>query len=144
MPYRKLSITCDPFVIVVLQELNNSRHVLTEDLCIPNPCGINAKCEPGTDDAGNDRPVCTCLQGYFGNALTGCTRGECLRNDDCLNSEACINYRCVNACKNMQCGTNAECSPRNHIAGCSCPPGYNGDALDYCRPVYSEPYIQRY
>ncbi|KAI4455120.1 endoglin-related [Holotrichia oblita] len=115
-----------------------------EDICSPNPCGVNTKCESGSDDAGNERPVCTCLPGYFGNALTGCIRGECSGDEDCLNSEACINYRCVNACMNMQCGTNAECSPRNHIAGCSCPPGHNGDALEYCHPVYSEPYIQQY
>ncbi|KAJ8954476.1 hypothetical protein NQ314_007082 [Rhamnusium bicolor] len=43
---------------------------------------------------------------------------------------------CRNPCVN-QCGVNANCNPRRHIAVCTCPAGYNGDALIQCYPVRS-------
>lgn len=44
------------------------------DLCDPNPCGVNAQCQPGYDNNNRERPVCTCLPGYVGNALSSCNR----------------------------------------------------------------------
>ncbi|KAJ8950738.1 hypothetical protein NQ318_011231 [Aromia moschata] len=43
---------------------------------------------------------------------------------------------CQNPCAN-QCGVNANCNPRRHIAVCTCPAGYNGDALIQCYPERS-------
>ncbi|XP_054290488.1 fibropellin-1-like [Macrosteles quadrilineatus] len=101
------------------------------DLCIPNPCGTNARCEPGHDRSGKERPVCTCIPGYLGDPLSYCRRGECSTDNDCRNDQNCINYNCVSSCTN-QCGVAAMCNARNHVAVCSCPPGYTGDALTRC------------
>nr|CAD7587044.1 unnamed protein product [Timema genevievae] len=70
------------------------------DLCEPNPCGRNAQCQPGYDNTGKDRPVCTCLPGYVGNGVVGCVRGECTSNYDCPDHSVCSSSECVNACSN--------------------------------------------
>nr|CAD7201182.1 unnamed protein product [Timema douglasi] len=75
----------------------------TRDLCEPNPCGRNAQCQPGYDNTGKDRPVCTCLPGYVGNGVVGCVRGECTSNYDCPDHSVCSSSECVNACSNV-CG----------------------------------------
>uniref|UniRef100_A0A8D8WK56 EGF-like domain-containing protein n=1 Tax=Cacopsylla melanoneura TaxID=428564 RepID=A0A8D8WK56_9HEMI len=118
-------MTGDPFV--------RCRPFDKYDLCDPNPCGENAKCQPGYDKSGKDRPVCTCLSGYVGDALTYCRRGECQSDNECSYDQVCENYSCVKACTS-QCGINAQCNARNHVATCSCPPGYQGDALSRCYP----------
>lgn len=66
---------------------------VAEDLCEPNPCGANAKCQPGFDRTNKERPVCTCLPGYTGDPLRGCVRGECTDDSGCADSQACIDYR---------------------------------------------------
>lgn len=48
--------------------------IVLGDLCEPNPCGTNAKCTPGHDRTGAERPVCTCPSGYIGNALVACDK----------------------------------------------------------------------
>ena len=82
--------TGDPFV--------SCRPFTPADLCTPNPCGANAYCKPGTDNlTGEDRPVCLCNEGYRGNGVTGCVRGDCvsLRHDMCPDSRACYDSTCV-------------------------------------------------
>ncbi|XP_060520378.1 neurogenic locus notch homolog protein 1 isoform X2 [Cylas formicarius] len=117
-------MTGDPFV--------RCRPFTPEDLCEPNPCGANARCEPGFETrTGKERPVCFCLTGYTGDPVRGCQRGECTEDSHCPPSQACIEYRCQNPCVG-QCGTNAECNARNHVAVCTCPSGYQGDALYQC------------
>ncbi|KAF5287630.1 hypothetical protein FQA39_LY15833 [Lamprigera yunnana] len=116
-------MTGDPFTFC--------RPFTKNDLCEPNPCGANAKCEPGYDKYNKERPVCTCHPGYIGDPITGCVRGECQSNIDCRNNQACFEYKCENPCRG-QCGINAVCNPRNHIAVCTCLEGYNGDALTQC------------
>lgn len=69
-----------------------------EDLCDPNPCGPNARCEPGYDRYHQDRPVCTCHTGYTGDPLIGCIRGECTEDSHCGDSQACIDYRWEMCC----------------------------------------------
>lgn len=64
-----------------------------EDLCVPNPCGANAQCQPGYDNQQRERPVCTCLPGHLGDPLRGCTRGECQQDDHCPDNRACIDYQ---------------------------------------------------
>ncbi|CAH0767615.1 unnamed protein product [Bemisia tabaci] len=120
-------MTGDPFV--------RCRPFDKYDLCNPNPCGENAKCQPGFDNTGKERPVCTCLPGFVGNALSYCRRGECTSESECRYDQTCYNYECKPVCSTLQCGERANCNARNHIATCSCPPGYTGDALSRCYPV---------
>ncbi|XP_046465435.1 neurogenic locus notch homolog protein 3 isoform X1 [Neodiprion pinetum] len=122
-------MTGDPFV--------SCRPFEPLDLCQPNPCGINAVCTPGHDNTGKERPVCTCPTGYIGNALISCQRGECLSDNECPDNRACIDFSCQNPCTGRQCGPSATCSPRRHIAVCTCPDGTRGDALVTCNPIDS-------
>merc|ERR1712013_602667 len=120
--------TGDPFV--------SCRPFTKADLCNPNPCGLNAFCEPGVDNlTGEDRPVCLCEDGYRGNGVTGCTRGDCisLRHEQCPNNKACYDSTCVDPCSPTFCGGGRCCNPTancrgvDHKAECSCPPGTEGD-----------------
>ncbi|XP_063698652.1 neurogenic locus notch homolog protein 3 isoform X1 [Culicoides brevitarsis] len=127
-------MTGDPFV--------RCRPFTKEDLCIPNPCGANAQCVPGHDRSGKERPVCTCLPGYTGNALSNCVRGECQSDSECSDHRACVAYQCVDPCIG-QCGIGAECHAKRHLAVCTCPTGTSGDALVQCRQSRSFP-VARY
>jgi len=107
-----------------------------EDLCRPNPCGPNAYCKPGIDNrTGEDRPVCLCNEGYRGNGVTGCTRGECtsLQHNTCPNDRACYDSSCIDPCGPTFCGGSPCCNPTancravDHLAECSCPPGTEGE-----------------
>lgn len=111
----------------------------SEDLCKPNPCGTNAQCQPGYDNTGKDRPVCTCLPGYVGDALSYCRRGECTTDSECRGDLICENYECKSVCTG-QCGIDAQCTAKQHTAVCSCPPGYTGSALSRCYPERSGRY----
>ncbi|XKL64389.1 hypothetical protein PGB90_004475 [Kerria lacca] len=116
-------MTGDPFV--------RCRPFEPADLCEPNPCGANTKCTPGHDNTGKERPVCTCLPGYVGDALTACRRGECQSDQECRSDQVCLNYECRSVCTD-QCGIDAICNAQNHVATCSCPPGYAGNAITRC------------
>lgn len=87
--------------------------------------------------------VCTCLPGYTGNPLTHCSRGECQSDVECSDSRACINYSCVDPCIG-QCGSNAICEAKRHLAVCKCPQGFSGDALVSCRQSRSYPVARYY
>uniref|UniRef100_A0A1B6G9L9 C-type lectin domain-containing protein n=1 Tax=Cuerna arida TaxID=1464854 RepID=A0A1B6G9L9_9HEMI len=50
---------------------------------------------------------------------------ECLVNEDCPTHKACVRTSCVTPCDG-RCGNNTECIARDHIAACSCLPGYSG------------------
>lgn len=87
--------------------------------------------------------VCTCLPGYTGNPLSHCVRGECQSDGECSDNRACINYACVDPCIG-QCGSNAICEARRHLAVCRCPQGFSGDALVSCRQSRSYPVARYY
>lgn len=128
-------MTGDPFI--------SCRKFVPEDLCRPNPCGQNAICTPGYDRTQRERPVCTCPAGYTGNALTSCVRGECQSDSECGDHRACINYSCVDPCRG-QCGSNAVCQAKSHLAVCTCPTGTTGDALISCSQTKSYPVARYY
>merc|ERR1712115_308486 len=120
--------TGDPFV--------SCRPFTPEDLCRPNPCGPNAYCKPGIDNrTGEDRPVCLCEEGYRGNGVIGCTRGECisLQHNACPGNRACYDSTCKDPCSPTFCGGSPCCNPTadcrgvQHLAECSCPPGTEGE-----------------
>uniref|UniRef100_A0A6A7FWN7 Neurogenic locus notch homolog protein 3-like n=1 Tax=Hirondellea gigas TaxID=1518452 RepID=A0A6A7FWN7_9CRUS len=99
------------------------------DPCTPNPCGLNAQCR----SEGN-RAICTCLSRYEGDPLSNCRRSECIASDDCRSHQACQQRRCIDPCNIPGiCGTQTECTVRNHQPVCSCRRGYVGDPFTRCR-----------
>ncbi|GLV36703.1 asperous [Carabus blaptoides fortunei] len=123
-------MTGDPFV--------RCRPFEKRDLCEPNPCGTNARCQPGYDRTNKERPVCTCPEGYTGDPLRGCTPAECTMDGHCPDDKHCFNYNCVNPCHG-QCGAGGICNARRHVAVCTCQEGYAGDALNNCYDTKVDP-----
>ena len=97
----------------------------TPQPCQPSPCGANAQCRE-QNRAGS----CTCLPDYIGNPYEGC-RPECVLNSDCPPNKSCVRNKCQNECPGA-CGQNADCQVINHLASCTCRPGYTGDPFRYC------------
>jgi hypothetical protein len=93
--------------------------------CFPSPCGANAVCRQR-----NDVGSCTCMPDYIGNPYEGC-RPECVLNSDCPSNKACLGSKCMDPCPGT-CGQNAECQVINHLASCTCIPGYTGDPFRFC------------
>ena len=96
--------------------------------CFPSPCGANAICQQ-RNDAGS----CTCIPDYIGNPYEGC-RPECVLSTDCPSNKACIRNKCMDPCPGT-CGQNAECQVINHLASCTCIPGYTGDPFRFCNVI---------
>ena len=91
-------------------------------------CAINAECRVQLH-----RPICTCREGFTGNAQSGCHEIGCRANSDCPATEACVNRNCIDPCQYTQCGTNAYCkADYNHNARCYCLDGYRGNPLISC------------
>ena len=110
---------------------------LEADLCTNKPCGPNAVCQLGQ---------CLCLPGFKGDAedpRKGCQSSTCSNNLDCGYNEICQSvkgqYRCVDACSNVQCGPNSRCVTDNHHSTCICIDGFSGNPSDFaagCLPEY--------
>lgn len=100
-------------------------------MCIPSPCGSNAKCSNGT---------CTCFPEYYGDPYSGC-RPECVINSECARNKACIRNKCIDPCPGT-CAQNAQCNVVNHIPMCSCPENLSGNAFIQCIPI-SKPEIKQ-
>lgn len=103
--------------------------------CVINPdCSLNQACSnmkcinPCADACGfgaecqvvNHFPVCSCPQGYTGDALISCTPAQI--------------FVPVNPCDPSPCGANSRCLlSENGYAVCSCLPGYRGSP-PVCQP----------
>lgn len=111
-----------------------------------NPCGTKPCVDSSECKVYNHNPVCTCPIGYNGNPNVACTKEtvECRNDLDCPSQTACINAECVNPCTLTEpCGINAECkvidtSPIRTMI-CICPPGYQGNAVEECKPIAKQP-----
>lgn len=112
-------IPSTPFSVIISLE----DEIQPKDPCYPTPCGPNTQCSNGH---------CSCLSDYIGNPLAGC-RPECLLNSECPRDRSCVRSKCVDPCIGT-CSPTATCSVLNHIAICSCPPGYTGNAHIACVP----------
>ncbi|XP_037076509.1 neurogenic locus notch homolog protein 1-like isoform X2 [Pollicipes pollicipes] len=107
---------------------NRNTASVSADPCSLGLCGTNANC-----NNVNGRAVCSCPDGYEGNPLTACTRGECSQDSECPPGLACVGVSCVDPCSRNVCGSAADCQVVNHRAICSCPVGYVGDPFVSCR-----------
>lgn len=98
----------------------------------PCNCGINAECR-----IKDHKPVCSCKQGYEGNAQIECIRIGCRADDECSPQHSCINRQCVAACSAdlNPCGLHAECYGINHRPVCECLPGFSGNPHQSCIPL---------
>lgn len=94
--------------------------------CTPNPCGSNAMCREQ-----NGIGACQCIPDYYGNPYEGC-RPECILNSDCASNRACLQNKCQDPCPGS-CAQNAFCQAINHIASCTCQPGYTGNPFSTCQ-----------
>ncbi|XP_050739992.1 sushi, nidogen and EGF-like domain-containing protein 1 isoform X2 [Eriocheir sinensis] len=99
------------------------------DPCRPTPCGPNTRCEVNPSGIA----LCRCIEGYVpdGHTINGC-KPQCTVNDDCPDDYRCRANQCVRVCVTGACGLNADCTARNHVAQCRCPPRYRGDAHISC------------
>lgn len=100
------------------------------DVCIPSPCGPNAKCQ-----AVNGSPSCSCLPEFIGTPPA--CRPECSSNSDCAYNLACINRKCQDPCPGS-CGVNTECSVTQHTPNCKCQKGYVGNPFIACHIIQQE------
>ncbi|CAH1100710.1 unnamed protein product [Psylliodes chrysocephalus] len=96
--------------------------------CTPGLCGQNADCRPQLH-----RAVCTCRDGYTGNAQQTCFEIGCRSDSECAPTHSCVNKECVDPCLFTSCGLNAQCrADYNHKARCYCPNNFRGDPFVRC------------
>lgn len=105
-----------------------------QDPC-PGTCGTGALCQ-----VVNHIPICSCPNGYNGNAFVACRLSERKFFVQILGLEVMtdIFYYIVappksNPCNPSPCGANSQCREINGQAVCSCVPGFIGSPPT-CRP----------
>lgn len=103
---------------VINQECQPNQACINEkckDPCI-GACGSNARC-----NVINHTPLCSCLEGYKGDAFIGCVVVP--KDEE------------VSPCSPSPCGENTMCSVVNGAARCSCiPPNIGNPYAGGCRP----------
>lgn len=82
----------------------------------PGACGLNAVCS-----VYNHVPICTCIDGYEGDALSSCSPKPVPTPQDPVIEDPCYP---------SPCGPNAQCQD----GICTCWPEYQGDPYTGCRP----------
>lgn len=95
---------------------------LKEKACIRNKCSnpCSGICGQNSDcTVINHIPICTCLEGYTGDAFLVCSKIKVPSPQ--------------NVCNPSPCGPNSQCREINGQAVCSCVPGYMGSPPT-CRP----------
>uniref|UniRef100_A0A8D8VM32 Neurogenic locus Notch protein n=1 Tax=Cacopsylla melanoneura TaxID=428564 RepID=A0A8D8VM32_9HEMI len=110
---------------VVNQECPGNQACIKEKCQDPCPglCGVNAKCT-----VVNHTPLCTCLNGYQGDAFVGCSPIVITVPPE----------QPRDPCSPSPCGVNAQCSSVGGVARCSCIPPYQGNPyIGGCRPECS-------
>lgn len=107
-----------------------------ENPCIrANICSRDQTCSV-LDTAPLRTLVCKCppdtIADNSGNCKRISTEAGCRTHDDCPYTDQCIQGACIHVCKIEKCGFNAQCTPENHRAICSCAPDYEGSAHIEC------------
>jgi hypothetical protein len=115
-PYRECKVECEQN-----SDCDRSKACISykcKDPC-PGTCGINARCE-----VTNHIPICTCPEGYQGNAFIRCIP---------IPPEVVRQPTPSDPCNPNPCGPYSVCINRNGQASCSCQAGYIGSPPN-CRP----------
>lgn len=131
-------VQCSQYVEPPLRpECTNDEECSNDKACInqkcTNPCTggicvIDSECH-----VQKHRAVCTCQDGFTGNAQLGCYKIGCRSDSECQPTEACVNRECTDPCKITHCGVNAICkADYNHKARCHCLENYKGNPLINC------------
>lgn len=98
----------------------------------PGTCGQNAVC-----NVHEHVPMCSCLQGYSGNAFVLCSQIQGSYRRKVHVSQSNKNNVSApiiqNPCSPSPCGPNSQCRVINQQAVCSCLPNYMGSPPT-CRP----------
>lgn len=102
----------------------------------PGTCAPNAICT-----VLNHVPMCTCPEGYNGNAFVQCKptprkyfpSRPCSKPNDTQLNDFLPAPALVQPCQPSPCGPNSQCREVNQQAVCSCVPGYIGTP-PLCRP----------
>lgn len=105
---------------IISQECPSNQACINEKCVDPckNACGSNAKC-----DVVNHTPLCSCLEGFKGDAFIGCVT---VPKED------------VTPCNPSPCGENTLCTVVGNTARCSCiPPNIGNPYAGGCRPECS-------
>lgn len=76
--------------------------VENSDPCYPSPCGQNTVCR-----RSQNRAICECIPGYYGNPSGSGCHAECVISADCSRDKACVNNKCVDPCPGV-CGQNGK------------------------------------
>lgn len=112
-------------------------------------CTVDSHCGPGKvcDAHYCVQVVKQCLYDNACNPGDICDEGKCIsgcRSDnDCTFDRACYNSKCINPCSaQTPCGLNAQCQPVLHRPQCRCPPSFEGNPFDYCKPTATLPLLQ--
>lgn len=105
----------------------------SDKACVNGICRDPCNCGPDAECRIKDhKPVCSCLQGYYGNPEIECSKIGCRSDDECSGQHTCINRQCVPVCEENTCARHSDCYGINHRAVCECEPGYTGDPKTSC------------
>ncbi|KAF2350557.1 EGF-like domain [Trinorchestia longiramus] len=97
--------------------------------CSNKLCALGAECQ-----IVSRQPKCQCKLGFTGHPEKGCSKLECIRNEECGKQEICSSGVCRSACG--KCGTGAKCVMTNSTFKCVCPSGTQGDPLLSCHAIF--------
>lgn len=108
--------------------------------CIGDQLCINGLCQPTCKSNSSCPEYQYCHNNICVQEL------RCTSNDDCLEDERCVKNNigqaeCRKACDLLLCGRNAGCKADDHVAVCSCKPGFFGNPKDDkigCQPIECE------
>lgn len=105
-----------------------------EHISPPPECTSDSQC-PQEHICQNQRCVGMFeLPDFVDKCLKLVSLDGCRSSSYCPTDKTCVKGKCVGPCQlSGSCGANAFCTASDHVAMCSCPPGYRGDPTIECK-----------
>lgn len=97
--------------------------IVAAETCEATSCGDNGTCDDATGSI-----VCTCTEGFGGDACDTCAAGYLSAEDTCVR-----NIPCAEA---DPCGAYGTCADSDTGVTCGCEAGYDGTRCDECIPTH--------